>query len=91
MEQINKAEQRIREIEERIVPDVIKTIIDPNEIQNIQYNLLKSALLKKLVIFLTIKAFHYYDKYFEIVQIFKKVLTKNSDIQIKILIAIAKI
>ena len=80
-----RAEQRIREIEEGIVPDFIQTIIDPDEIQNIQYNLLKSALFEILVIFPTIKAFHYYDKYFGIVQIFKEVLTKNSDIQIKIL------
>ena len=80
-----EAEQRIREIEEGIVPDFIQTVIDPHEIQNIQYNLLKSALLEILVIFPTIKAFHYYEKYFGIVQIFKEVLTKNSDIQIKIL------
>ena len=38
-----------------------------------------------LVIFPTIKAFHYYNKSFGIVQIFKEVLAKNSDIQIKIL------
>ncbi len=79
------AEQRIREIEEGIAPDFIQTIIDPEEIQNIQYNLLKSVLFEILVIFPTIKAFHYYDKYFGIVQIFKEVLTKNSNIQIKIL------
>jgi DNA integrity scanning protein DisA with diadenylate cyclase activity len=78
MEQIMRAEQRIREIEEGIVPDFIKTIIDPDEIQNIQYNLLKSTVFEILVIFSAIKAFHYYDKYFEIVQIFKEVLTKNS-------------
>jgi two-component system, OmpR family, sensor histidine kinase VicK len=80
-----KAEQRIREIEEEIAPDFMQTIIDRTEIQNIQYNLLKSALFEILVIFPTIKAFHYYDKYFGIVQIFKEVLSKNSDIQIKIL------
>ena len=59
MEQINKAEQRIREIEEGIVPDFIQTIIDPHEIQDIQYNLLKSALIEILVIFPTNKAFYY--------------------------------
>src|SRR6476661_8069366 len=80
-----RAEQRIREIDEGIVPDFIQTIIDPDEIQNIQYNLLKSVLFEILVIFPTVKTFHYYNKYFGIVQIFKEVLTKNSHIQIKIL------
>ncbi len=80
-----RAEQRIREIEEGIVPDFMQTIIDPNEIQNIQYNLLKSALIEILVIFPTIKTFHYYDKYFGIVQICRDILTKNPGLQIKIL------
>jgi len=80
-----RAEQRIREIEEGIVPDFMQTIIDPNEIQNIQYNLLKSALNEILVIFPTIKTFHYYDKYFGIVQICRDILTKNPGLQIKIL------
>jgi len=79
------AEQKMREIEEGIVPDFIQTIIDPDEIQSIQYNLLKSALFEILVIFPTLRAFHYYDKYFGIVQIFKDTLTKNPDLQIKIL------
>jgi two-component system, OmpR family, sensor histidine kinase VicK len=71
------AKQRIREIEEGIAPDFIQTIIDPDEIQNIQYNLLKSVLFEILVIFPTVKTFHYYNKYFGIVQLFKEVLTKK--------------
>ncbi len=40
------AEQKIKEIEEGITPDFIQTILDPIEIQKIQFNLLESATSK---------------------------------------------
>jgi len=52
------AEQRIREIEFSIKPEVIETIKDKEEIQNLLYSLLESANEEILVIFSTSNEFH---------------------------------
>jgi signal transduction histidine kinase len=52
------AEQRIREIEFGIEPEVIETIKDKEEIQNLLFSLLESAKDEVLVIFSTSNEFH---------------------------------
>jgi signal transduction histidine kinase len=52
------AEQKIREIEEGIEPEIIETIRDPVEIQMLGFELVKSATYEILVIFSTANAFH---------------------------------
>ncbi len=52
------AEQKIREIEEGIEPEIIETIRDYVEIQMLGFELVKSATYEILVIFSTANAFH---------------------------------
>jgi two-component system sensor histidine kinase VicK len=52
------AEQRIREIEEGIIPDFIQTITDPYRVQKLGFELASSAKHEILAIFSTVKAFH---------------------------------
>jgi histidine kinase/DNA gyrase B/HSP90-like ATPase/phospho-acceptor domain-containing protein len=51
------AEQKVKEIEEGIKPEVIETIRDPVEIQMIGFELVKSAMEEILIIFSTSSAF----------------------------------
>ena len=51
------AEQKVKEIEEGIKPEVIETIRDPVEIQMIGFELIKSAMEEILIIFSTPSAF----------------------------------
>ena len=51
------AEQKVKEIEEGIKPEVIETIRDPVEIQMIGFELVKSAMEEILIIFSTSNAF----------------------------------
>ena len=52
------ADQKIREIEEGIEPEVIETIRNPFEIQKIAFELVKSARDEILLVFSTANAFH---------------------------------
>jgi two-component system, OmpR family, sensor histidine kinase VicK len=52
------AEQRIREIEEGVIPDFIETIRDRNEIQKLEKKLVASAEQEILVIFPSANTFH---------------------------------
>jgi len=52
------ADQKIREIEEGIVPEFIETINNPKEIQSLEMNLVKSANSELLIIFPTANTFH---------------------------------
>jgi two-component system, OmpR family, sensor histidine kinase VicK len=52
------AEQRIREIEEGILPDFIQTITDPYRVQKLGFELASSAKHEILAIFSTVNAFH---------------------------------
>jgi signal transduction histidine kinase len=51
------AEQKIREIEEGIVPDVIETIRDPERIQELGIKLVSSAETEIMILFSAINAF----------------------------------
>ena len=51
------AEERIREIEEGVIPDFIETIRDPIRVQNIAFDLVKSCEEEILTIFSTSNAF----------------------------------
>ncbi len=52
------AEQKIREIEQGIKPDIIETIIDPIKIQNLYLKLVKSAVTEIMLIIPTINAIY---------------------------------
>src|SRR5919106_3539980 len=52
------AEQKIREIEEGIKPEVIETISNPFEIQKLSFELVRSARDEILLVFATANAFH---------------------------------
>jgi two-component system, OmpR family, sensor histidine kinase VicK len=52
------AEQKIREIEEGILPDFIQTITDPYRVQKLGFELASSAKHEILAIFSTVNAFH---------------------------------
>jgi signal transduction histidine kinase len=52
------ADQKIREIEEGIEPEIIETIRDPIEIQMLGFELVKYATYEILIIFSTANAFH---------------------------------
>lgn len=52
------ADQKIKELEERIVPDFIEIISNPEEIQDMEMNLVKSANSELLIIFPTSNTFH---------------------------------
>ena len=51
------AEQRIRDIEEGLKPAFIETISNPSEIQNLAFDLVKSAKEEIMIIFSTANAF----------------------------------
>lgn len=51
------AEDRIKEIEEGVIPDFIETIRDPTRVQNIAFDLVKSCKEEILTIFSTSNAF----------------------------------
>ena len=52
------ARQRIKEIEQGIVREIIETIRDPTETQRRAFDLVKSASAEILIIFPTVRAFH---------------------------------
>ena len=78
------AEQRIREIEYGIEPEVIETIKDKEETQNLLFSLLESANEEILVIFSTSNEFHRQENagFFKVV---KKVKAKRPWINVCIL------
>ncbi|MEJ7642370.1 MAG: hypothetical protein WKF36_09285, partial [Candidatus Nitrosocosmicus sp.] len=77
-------EQRIRELEQGIDPEVIETIKDKEEIQNLSFSLIESANEEILVIFSTANEFHRQKSagYFKII---KKVQETRPWIEIHIL------
>jgi hypothetical protein len=78
------AEQRIRQIEDGIEPEVIETIRDPVEIQKIGNNLITSAIKEILIIFSTAKAFYRQSKA-GTVDLLKQAAVQNPSIKIRIL------
>jgi two-component system sensor histidine kinase VicK len=67
------AYQRIREIEEGVVPDFIKTMRDPVEIQKLAFELLDSSEHEVLIIFSTANAFHRQIELAGVMQLLKKI------------------
>jgi hypothetical protein len=85
------AEQKIREIEEGVIPDFIETKSDPTEILKLETELLKSAKEEILIIFPTTTFFRHYDEYggaeagMSLIQLLRQLPTTNPKIQIKIM------
>lgn len=77
------AYQRIREIEEGIVPDFIKTIRDPIEIQKLAFELLESSDHEVLIIFSTVNAFHRQRERSEVIQFLERI--SQTGVKIRIL------
>lgn len=67
------AYQRIREIEEGVVPDFIKTMRDPIEIQKLAFELLDSSEHEVLIIFSTANAFHRQIERAGVMQLLKRI------------------
>ena len=76
------AYQRIREIEEGIVPDFIKTIRDPVETQKLAVELLDSSEHEVLIIFSTANAFHRQIERAGVMQLLKKLSQMGVKIRI---------
>jgi hypothetical protein len=79
------AEQKVKEIEEGIVPDFINTITDPVKIKETQSNLLKSAELEILLVFPTNKVFYCHEEYVKIIHFLMELSTLNPSLQIRIM------
>jgi two-component system sensor histidine kinase VicK len=77
------AKQKIQEIEEGIIPDVIEIIRDPIEIQNLFINLIKSSSKEIMIMIPTTNAIHCQAD-IGILQLLKKIATDN-DVNIRIL------
>ena len=83
------ADQRIREIEEGIEPEIIKNIVDPLKIQHHYVNLLKSAINKIMLIIPTTNTLKIQYK-IGLLQILKKIVIFNRKIGIRILTPLSK-
>ena len=77
------AEQRIREIEEGIEPQVIETIREPKVIQERVFELLKSAKEEILIIFSTANAFRRQEKAGAVDLVIR--LAKSKNVKVRIL------
>jgi signal transduction histidine kinase len=76
------AEQRIREIEEGIEPEVIETIREPKVIQERVFELLKSAKEEILIIFSTANAFRRQEKAGAVDLVIRTAKSKNVKVRI---------
>ena len=78
------AEQKIKELEEGLEPEVIETIRDPTEIQKLGNSLIELANEEILILFSTARAFYRQDKVGRIDALTRAVL-RNPNLKIKIL------
>jgi signal transduction histidine kinase len=78
------AEQRIREIEKGIVPEVIESTSNPTKLQSKLVELLRSADKEILVIFSSVNAFHR-QKSAGIIEILEEIVQTKPQVKIKIL------
>jgi two-component system, OmpR family, sensor histidine kinase VicK len=76
------AEQRIREIEEGIEPEVIETIREPKVVQERVFELLKSAKEEILIIFSTANAFRRQEKAGAVDLVIRTAKSKNVKVRI---------
>jgi two-component system, OmpR family, sensor histidine kinase VicK len=75
------AENRIREIEEGLEPEIIETIRDTKEVQNVAYELVNSARKQILVIFSTANAFHRQERA-GIIQMLRDAASRGVDVRV---------
>jgi two-component system, OmpR family, sensor histidine kinase VicK len=78
------AQERIKELEEGIEPEVIETIRDPIETQKISINIISSAKEEILILFSTSKAFYRQDKA-GMFDLLKQAVIHNPNLKIRIL------
>jgi two-component system, OmpR family, sensor histidine kinase VicK len=78
------AEQKIKELEEGIEPEVIETIRDPTEIQKLGNDLVELANEEILILFSSARAFYRQDRVGRIDALIRAVL-RNPNVKIKIL------
>ena len=78
------AEQKIKELEEGLEPEVIETIRDPTEIQKLGNDLIELANEEILILFSTARAFYRQDRVGRIDALIRAVL-RNPNLKIKIL------
>lgn len=78
------AQERIKEIEEGIEPEVIETIRDPVETQSIGRNIISSAKKEILILFSAEKTFYRQDKE-GVFDLLRQVATQNPSLKIRIL------
>jgi signal transduction histidine kinase len=78
------AKQRIMEIEQGLEREFIETIRDPQEIQNLGFDLIKSANEEILIIFSTANAFLRQQKAGAIVMVAKQAIDHNAKVRILI-------
>jgi two-component system sensor histidine kinase VicK len=71
-------EQRMKEIEEGIKPNILETITDPNEIKNMYLNLIKSATTEIMLIIPTPNAIHLQND-IGILQLLKDLTSANNN------------
>jgi signal transduction histidine kinase len=83
------AEQKIREIEEGVMPDAIEVIRDPSKIQEIYLNLVKNAKEEVMVILSTINAFICQEK-IGIIRILEQVAEEHN-VKVRILMPAHKL
>jgi two-component system, OmpR family, sensor histidine kinase VicK len=76
------ADQRIKEIEEGIKPEIIQTIQDPIETQKIGYDLIKSAKEEILIIFASSNTFRYEMQNVGILQLLREAAEIGATIRI---------
>ncbi len=79
------ASQKIKEIEEGVTPEFIRTITDPLEIKELQKNLLESAREEILTIFPNAGALNYQDKQDSIFKIIQEISCSNPALKARII------
>jgi two-component system, OmpR family, sensor histidine kinase VicK len=77
-------EEKIKEIEEGIIPEVTEVIRDPHKAQELEWNLLKMATKEIQIIYSTVKAYKM-QKSVGVIDYLAKLSAKNDDIKIKLL------
>lgn len=76
------AKRRIKEIEQDTKREFIQTVQDPIEVENLTFQLLKSATEEILILFSTANAFRGHSEYSRLIQLLKKASSRNVRIRI---------
>jgi hypothetical protein len=81
------AEQKVKEMEEGIMPDFIQTITNHLKIKETQYNLLKSAKLEILMVFPTNKVFYCHEEYVRIMRFLMEISNLNPSLLVRVMMS----